>query len=57
MSREEYDEESLVGFVQLYCERSVTSLKRTGVSAYLFHISMMNLSYERWNKKLLAKER
>lgn len=42
--------EAFLGFMQLYSDKHVTSLKQTGVPAYPLFINHINFSYEGWKK-------
>ena len=53
MKREDTGRDSFVGFLQLYSDKSKTTLKRTGVSAYTIHMNMLNFSYEGWKREIL----
>lgn len=53
MTRENSDRESFVGFMQLYSDKSKTSLKRTGVTAYPIHVNLMNFTYEGWKRQIM----
>jgi len=53
MKREDTGIDSFVRFLQLYSDKSKTTLKRTGVSAYPIHMNMLNFSYEGWKREIL----
>lgn len=44
------EKDLFVGFVQLHHDKSVTSLRSTGVSAYPTPVNLMDVSYHEWKK-------
>lgn len=54
MSGGDSDRESFIGFIQLYSDKSKTSLKRTGVCAYPVHLNFMNSTFEGWKKQIIS---
>lgn len=55
MTSQECGRESFVGFLQLYSDKSKTSLKRTGVTAYPIHVTLMNFCYPAWKKEIMEE--
>lgn len=51
MSETECDRQSLVRFLHLNSDKSVTSMKRVGILAYPTDISLRNISYDAWENK------
>ena len=45
--------DSFVGYIQLYSDKSKTSLKRTAVSAYPVHVCLMNFTKDGWKQTIL----
>lgn len=56
MPKQECDKEPFVGFVQLYSDKYVIPLKRTGVTPYHVHIHLMKFSYDAWKKQISNKQ-
>ena len=44
--------QSFGGLLQCYSDKSATTLKKSGISAYPLHIVFMNLTYEQWKKSI-----
>lgn len=50
------EEESFVGMFQLYSDKSVFTLKNTGISAYPVHAVFMNFTYDMWKEIIMSEK-
>lgn len=51
MVKDSCEQELFLGLVQIYSEKSVTSVKHTEVSDYPIHTDVMNFSFDAWKKQ------
>ena len=56
MSRCENREESFVGFLQLYSDKTAMTLRKVGIDAYPVHVLFMNFEYGQWKKTIVDEE-